>query len=33
VEGFGFFGGDDVDVLAFLLLFVELMAKGGDVGG
>jgi hypothetical protein len=31
VEGFGFFG-DDVDVLALLLLFVELMAKGDDVG-
>jgi hypothetical protein len=32
VEGFGFFGDDDVDVLALLLLFVELRAKGDDVG-
>jgi hypothetical protein len=33
VEGFGFVKDDDVDVLAYLLLFVELMAKGDDVGG
>ncbi len=32
VECFGFFCDDDVDVLALLLLFVELMAKGDDVG-
>ncbi len=33
VEGFGFVRDDDVDVLALLLLFVKLMAKGDDVGG
>ncbi len=33
MECFGFFRDDDVDVLALLLLFVELMAKGDDVGG
>ncbi len=33
VEGFGLFRDDDVDVLAFLLLFVELTAEGDDVGG
>jgi hypothetical protein len=33
VEGFGFFQYDDVDVLALFLLFVELTAKGDDVGG
>jgi hypothetical protein len=33
VEGFGFFQDDDIDVLALLLLFVELMAKGDDWGG
>jgi hypothetical protein len=33
VEGFGFFQDDDVNVLAFLLLFVELTAKVDDVGG
>ncbi len=33
VEGFGFFQDDDIDVLALLLLFVELTAKGDDVGG
>ncbi len=32
VEGFGFVQDDDVDVLALLLLFVELTAKGDDVG-
>jgi hypothetical protein len=32
VECFGFFRDDDVDVLALLLLFVELTAKGDDVG-
>jgi hypothetical protein len=33
VEGFGFFQDDDIDVLALLLLFVELTAKDDDVGG
>jgi hypothetical protein len=28
VEGFGFVQDDDIDVLALLLLFVKLMAKG-----
>jgi hypothetical protein len=33
VEGFGFIQDDDIDVLALLLLFVELKAKSDDVGG
>ncbi len=33
LEGFGFFQDDDIDVLALLLLFVELTAEGDDVGG
>jgi hypothetical protein len=33
VEGFGFIQDDDIDVLALLLFFVKLMAKGDDVGG
>jgi hypothetical protein len=33
VEVFGFVQDDDADVLALLLLFVEVMAKGDDVGG
>ncbi len=33
VEDFGFFQDDDLDVLPLCLLFVELMAKGDDVGG
>jgi hypothetical protein len=33
VEGFAFVRDDDVDVLALLLLFVKLAAKGDDVGG
>ncbi len=33
VECFGFFQDDEVDILALLLLFVELTAKGDDVGG
>jgi hypothetical protein len=32
MEGFGFAQDDDVDVLALLLLFVMLTAKGDDVG-
>ncbi len=32
VEGFNFIQYDDIDVLALLLLFVELTAKGDDVG-
>jgi hypothetical protein len=32
-ECFGFFQDDDIDVLALLLLFVELTAKSDDVGG
>ncbi len=30
---FGFIQVDDIDVLAYLLLFVKLTAKGDDVGG
>ncbi len=33
VEGFSFVRDDDVDVLALFLLFVNLTAKGDDVGG
>jgi hypothetical protein len=33
VECFGFFRDDDIDGLALLLLFVELMAKSDDMGG
>ncbi len=33
MEGFGFVRDDDIDVLALLLFFVKLRAKGDDVGG